>query len=222
MKGKRGSHVGVIASFTIFIMFLIGLYFSIQPLLKDQKDKDLLLDKLKDRLFDEMSNNLTVAVISTSSGTCLKLSNSDVDVSGARAIVKDDGGTEIISGYDGSNLIIQAGSQTALWVYYAQEFQVNSGVDTSCVSPAIKSVRQTYEIFEKKVADAVNNYAQIKASMNLQKFSDLGYSFEYNNGTSVSVGNPPSSGQIYAEEIPIQYINGKANSLSGKLTIKAW
>src|SRR3989344_3793187 len=143
---RKGSHVGVILSFTIFIMFLLGLYFAIQPLLKNQKENQVLLDKLKVKLLGEISNNLTIATISTSSGDCLNLSNSNVGVSGVGAIVKEDDETEIISGHDGSVLIIQAGSQPALWVYYAEEFEANSLADPdNCVSPTIKSVRQTTE-----------------------------------------------------------------------------
>ena len=222
-KSRKGSHVGVILSLTIFIMFLLGLFFAIQPLLKNQKENEVLLDKLEAKLLGEISNNLTVATISTASGTWLRLGNSDIGVSGDGAIVKEDDGTEIVSGYDGSNLIIQAGSQPALWVYYAEEFNINQETDNILyISPTIKSIRQTTEYFEKKIENTLNNYEMIKNSMNLPQDNGFGYSFQYNNGTIVNAGINNSVGNVYVQEIPIRYINGSANSLSGKLIIRAW
>ncbi len=219
---KKGSHVGVILSFTIFIMFLLGLFFAIQPLLKNQKDNEVLLDKLEAKILGEISNNLTVATVSTAGGVCLKIGNSAVEVSNVGAIVKEDDGTEVIAGHDGSNLIIQAGSQPALWIYYAEEFPLTSGTDNFCVSPTIKSIRQNRVYFEKKIGSAMNNYEAIKTSMNLPQKNGFGYSFQYNNGTIVNAGMNNTDRNVYVQEIPLQYINGSANSLSGKLIIRAW
>ena len=58
-KSRRGSHVGVIASFSIFILFLVGLYLVTEPALKFDKDKKALLQYLEGRLVEEFSGNLT-------------------------------------------------------------------------------------------------------------------------------------------------------------------
>ena len=58
--------------------------------------------------------------------------------------------------------------------------------------------------------------------MNLPQENGFGYSFQYNNGSIVTTGINNTDGNVYVEEISIQYIDKEANSLSGKLIIRAW
>ena len=56
---KRGSHVGVILSFAIFITFMVFLYFIIEPAIRIQGDKQNILDNLERELLEKFSANLT-------------------------------------------------------------------------------------------------------------------------------------------------------------------
>ena len=74
----------------------------------------------------------------------MKVSNSAVGISDGGALVKDESGNIIPSGFDGNNnLIISPDLSTALWVYYAESFAENSMADNACDSPTIKSIRKT-------------------------------------------------------------------------------
>src|SRR3989344_3650275 len=59
-RGKRGSHIDVIISFVIFIVFL-GFLYSILAPAKVQEDKEAVLNYLEKTIKDELSSNLTSA-----------------------------------------------------------------------------------------------------------------------------------------------------------------
>ena len=59
MKNKRGSHVGIVLSFVIFVTFLAFLYTIIEPTIKIQQDKESLLNYLKIELMETFSADLT-------------------------------------------------------------------------------------------------------------------------------------------------------------------
>ena len=45
-RGKKGSHVGVMLSFGIFVVFLVFLYSVLQPIIRLEQDKKLILNDL--------------------------------------------------------------------------------------------------------------------------------------------------------------------------------
>jgi len=340
---KRGSHVGIIASFTIFIMFLIGIYLVLDPVLRTQKDKQLLLDHLEIDLLNEFSDNLTTAIISSEGGTCLNLNDSEVGISDEYAIVKDKNKVFISSVRSGNTLVISSSSETSMWVYYSPvEFYgnyqedantkicnnefcdgdwssynnitlgnpeysfnysvpsnaigvlwrikenllgernltisgdcwnyainnnllvlkvINTGVGSTwrclatdgedvwwdypfmgqlginlyeegiwwqvetpsgCSVPTIESVRNSEEIFEKKIRDGINDFENLKANLSIPVESEISLSFEMANGKILSAGKKNVSTNVYAREIPIQYIDYYANNVAGKLIIRIW
>lgn len=73
---KRGSHVGVVLSILIFIVFLIFLYTVLEPALKTDTEKDFLLGSLHGAITEntsEMVKSVPLNVISGSGGDiCIK------------------------------------------------------------------------------------------------------------------------------------------------------
>ncbi|MDO8622694.1 MAG: hypothetical protein Q7R52_00440 [archaeon] len=51
---KRGSHIEMILSFVVFVTFLVFLYSIIAPSIKQQKDKDYLLEYLQDKITEKV------------------------------------------------------------------------------------------------------------------------------------------------------------------------
>ncbi|KKL09843.1 hypothetical protein LCGC14_2561830, partial [marine sediment metagenome] len=78
-KNRKGSHVGVVLSFMIFIAFLIFLYpLLIKPAIEANKSNQYLLDDLKTKLTEEVSAELTVSSVEANIGTnqnCIELNN---------------------------------------------------------------------------------------------------------------------------------------------------
>src|SRR3990167_7822256 len=105
MKQKRGSHVGVVLSFVIFMTFIFFIYLIIQPALKTDK-KDNSLEFLARSLIENSSANLTSASISIaqqSSQNCVRLSGFFTATSiGNRFIVRNSSESVLQSQIDGT------------------------------------------------------------------------------------------------------------------------
>jgi len=217
---KKGSHVGIIASFGLFVLFLIVLAFIFEPVFKSQKDKNLLLESLESKLKEEFSSNLTTAIVSPTGVSCLIIANLDIDVEdGLDAIVKDSDNTVINSQYSGNDLIIESTISTPLWVYYSESnFTDTSTTGSGCETPEVKSVRMEKKVFEEKITNGINNYEALKTNVSY----NFGFSFEFANGISINTPERDIATEVYSKEIPIQYINKDADTLSGKLTIRVW
>lgn len=349
---KNGSHVGIIASFTIFVMFLIGTYFVIDPMIRMQKDKQFMLNYLESELSKEFSDNLTTAIISGDG--CLEVNNSQVNVvSGGYAIAKKNDGSILKSIYNSEGLIITTNSATLVWVYYSpSEFnggptgpiyqeeanatncnnqfcdgdwethndticlrqpcptyyfnysvpnsaigakwkvktygfydnftirvecwdasivnnllqlrvwlflaksywncwggedngwiypssagsgelnstiyeegiwwELDQGIPSECNVSEVKSVRDNQEFFEKRIIDGINDFENLTKKLSIPPGTEFSFSFEMENGEVLSAGEKNISGDVYAKEIPIQYIDNQANNLAGKLIIKVY
>lgn len=222
IENKRGSHVGVIASFGIFVIFLVALYFVVEPTVKTQRSKRDVLKNLEQELRRELSSKLTTVIVSSGGGACLSVSNSNLGIDNEGAIVKDRNNNLIASGFDAGNLIIDPSSETTLWIYYSDEFQKNSKANSGCSAPTIASVRDSEEIFQSRIAGAISNFEAFKSNISIAPNNEFSFSVTLSNGTVIGVGSKNVSKELYVDEIPIQYINSDSNNLGGKLTIKVW
>ena len=77
MNKKAGTHIGVVLSFVIFVVFLVFLYLIfIEPTIT-QNDKEYLLENLRIKLIENVSEELTVSSVNIESAhqNCVKLQN---------------------------------------------------------------------------------------------------------------------------------------------------
>ncbi|MEK6926530.1 MAG: hypothetical protein AABW50_04600 [Nanoarchaeota archaeon] len=219
---KRGSHVGMIASFAIFILFLVAMYSVFEPALRTQKDKQNIVNYLENALINEFSGNLTTVAISPYSGNCSQIDNSELGFLGLNAVVRDKNAV-IGSELRGQDLIVEATSENIAWIYYANVSFVNTATaETGCTTAEIKSITTTEEIYEEKILYGINNFQNLKDSLNVPPGSEYGFSFLMNNGTEFKANDIQASQDVYSKEILIQYINSNAEKLSGKIILKTW
>ncbi len=223
---KKGSHVGMIASFAIFVVFIIALYIIVQPTLNTQRDKTILLELLETKLISEFKSNLTIAIINTSLSqgvNCIDANRSEIMIDKLKesSIVKDKSNNIINSGLLTLNqLIINSTNEKILWIYSSKEFSSVANVLPGCIYPKIESVRTEQRIFQSRIINYTDNFDNNVKSLNLPSGSSLGLAFTMSNKTIISIGNFSGSSEIYVKEIPIQYIDEKANDLTGMLAIK--
>ena len=59
-KNHRGSHVGVVISFVIFVTFLTFLYAILQPAIKLSGDEPGTLKYIEEKIIENTSRSLTV------------------------------------------------------------------------------------------------------------------------------------------------------------------
>lgn len=221
---KRGSHVGIIASFTIFLFFLVSMYFIMEPVLKVQKDKISLLDYVKKSLAEEFSGNLTIVAVNSSGFSCIQINNSNVSVqTPSYAIVKNKNNLIINSSFSGDILKINSSSEPVLWVYYSDVQFYSAPTGISCSNyPVIESIRDNRELFETKILQGISNLTNLTQKFEIPKESGFDFSFEANNGSIISNEIQDIKENIYAGELIIQYIDEKANSLAGKIKVRVW
>jgi len=239
---KRGSHVGVILSFVIFVTFVVFLYFILSPQLNVERDKESFLDYLRFQLMEEFSTNLTSITVSIDSSTeCVVLKNflDEINVS-SRLIVKDSEGdisNVYISSSDSDDLIIDrvSSSQGFFKVYYSDEFEERSSISPEGCDELIKEtgyeitlIKEERYVFDTKVLDLLNEYddeetyEDLRERLNIPEGSDFGFNFVYSDETIIKTEEKGTPGNVYAREIPVQYVDEEANVLLGKVNVKVW
>lgn len=226
---KRGSHVGVVISFMIFIMFLIFLYLIIEPKVRIEKNKQSDLDNLKIELIEKISANMTSVTVSDSSSgyNCLKLDNIAVGGSGLNSIVKNKEGNPVNSYSSGDFLKIALGGESFFKVHYSEEeFKDFPTSNNNCVDAIIESVRTDKHIFETKIIvlkeEYENGYDDLKEKLKVPAESEFGFSFIYSNETIIGTKEGNISISIYTEKVSIHYIDKEANINPGLIIIKVW
>ena len=233
MKKRGDTHVGVVLSFVIFITFLIFVYtILIQPAIS-QTSKQSVLENLKIKLTDEISGELTVATINIEDKpqNCIRLSNLITDIGvNSNIIVKDKLGVTQTS-YDLSNdleISRDNSDDTFFKVYHSNEFSALSTTGETLCTPTTYTkglVRTSKYIFESKILNLMNdyetNYETIKNNLEIHSSSNFGLGFRYGNGTSIRVPENLTT-NIYALEIPSQYISKDSDIKLGFLNIRVW
>ncbi len=247
---KRGSHVGVVLSFVIFITFLVFLYSIIEPELRVQKDKESLLDYLKIELAEKVAANLTSITISinrTSAHECVILKDLiEEAVVTSHLIVKDELGNIAnanISESDNTNLIIDRENKEKVFfkIYNSQELpELEQATIHPCTSLekdaefhgspsgySIPLVNKEIYIFEKKIIGLIKDYngegyEDLREEIKIPSGTEFGFSFTYNNGTTIETEEKGIPKDVQVREIPVQYVDKKANILLGYVNIKVW
>lgn len=225
MKNNKGSHIGVIASFSIFILFLVGLYLISEPIVNTKKDKELMADYADFKLVQNFSGNLTTAIIKPTDSNEVVIENSFVDVeNGLDALVKDKNNNLLKVKVNPADIVIEGSSEDVLWVYYADvnftdyTFTPSGGG----VGPAVSSIKLSKEIFEEKIIDGFENFAGLKQNLGLPEGTGFSLYFKMANGTVIEEGAQNVSGDVFTKEVPITYYNRNAERLNGILGISVW
>jgi len=246
MKNKRGSHVGIILSFVIFVTFLVFLYVVVQPALSGLENKRVFLDYLKMKLIENASENFTIAsvnIVSIKNPTasfCIKfedLTEKIVEIKDSRLVVKDEN-KAVIPFYVSTSkkeLEVTRNSVNHLFfrIFDSPTFKIGTGATTPSCRQVKKDeyiiglVTTDMYIFNTSILEIKTayetDYEKLKRYFKIPVGRDFGFSFTDSTGTKVfDVGEGVQLTSIFAEEIPIQYVDEKANILPGFINIKVW
>lgn len=238
---KKGSHVGVVLSFVIFITFLAFLYSVLEPRLKIQKDKESFLDYLRLEILERVSNNLisiSVTIEKTNPQFCVQLDDfvSELNLNPV-IMAKGTEGELFPTQISEENLQIDrgAGEEFFFKIYSSEEFEEISGGDFSPCKAYQKDeeytiglMRNDLYVFEKKIIElkedyeSEDGYEDLKETLKIPKGTEFGFSFIQSNGTILEANGQEGATDIFVREIPIQYVDQEANTLLGTLNIKIW
>lgn len=245
LKNKKASHVGMILSFVLFITFTLFIYTIISPNINTAESKRILLNEIGLRLMKNMSANFTSFSVNIDSATnpvttCVNFQEillyAEIE---PNAIVKNQAGVKQNVYYnpatDFNNLKVERGIVSELFfkIYSSPELEKPPETSVPQCTPipfengyVIGSWNSGQYIFEKKMYALVNYYGRdyegLKSELSISPGDEFAFEFTLSNGTKIStVGDLPSQ-NIYASDIPVQYIDDDANILSGFINIKVW
>lgn len=236
---KRGSHVGVILSFAIFITFMVFLYFIIEPAIRIQGDKQNILDNLERELLEKFFGNLTTFTLINEieiTEDCVELEKL-MDKKGmddSRIIVKNESGAILNVKRDKKNLFVDTNNKKSFFlkIYHSEEFdEIEEGDMSGCEKLnqnkySIESVKQKEEIFltriNKTKEEYEENYTSLKNELNIPDGSEFGFMFTDKDEIIIETEKKDVSRSVYAEEIPVLFVNREVNIKPGFMNIRVW
>lgn len=234
---KKGSHVGIVISFLIFITFVLFIYLIVQPSLSGE-EKRTFLESLEQSLIKESTAELTTASVKLSGSPdgsgCFQLDSFMSETGmGENITAKNDGGTSLTTEVSGNNLEITDNGDSFFRVYYSEEFSPTSGSLSGCDSLSegggydIGLLKTNDEIFESKIKSLIQDYKNnldgLKEVLDFPDTNEFGLNFTYSNGTSISVGQEEVVGtSVFVGDRQIQYISESGLKEIGKLNVRVW
>ncbi len=233
---KRGSHVGVVISFVIFITFIIFLYSITEPITRVERGKQDLLEFLKTELINEFTADMTTETILITNegvGNCIKIDTEDA--ANINTIAKDEETEDILGSYfDGDYIKIERNEATQIKIYYSEKFIDNAeiaGCDNEITETDFEFglVRTLTYVFNSSImnfSDFISTqegYDAVKEKFNIPSADNFGFAFEDGDrNIIVQTEEREVSTDIYVEEVPMQYVDNEANIKPGFLRIKVW
>jgi len=237
---KKASHVGIILSFAIFITFLAFLYSITEPAFQTQKNQKILLSYLQKELLDKSSVQVISSTITIDSiESCVELEDllNELKID-ASNIVKDEYESITYSNLtqgNQDNLLINRinSSYNFFKIYNSIEFENMTEETIPSCQPLV--IHENYSIgvtkkenyiFDVELINLINkyenNYLAFKSELKIPAGTDFAFNFESDNGTIISTSEKDITTSIYAEEVPIQYMDKNAKINYGFLTVKIW
>ena len=231
---KKGSHVGMMLSFVIFVTFLVFLYSALQPAIRIGQNKESIVDSLKVNILNNLSSDLIEITLTTDDAPqdCVKLQGflNEIEIN-SKIIVKNKNKELLDFHISGNNLKIKRndGSNLFFKIYHSKEFEDVQGTSINPCIPedyVIGLMNNKSYIFEQKITDFIesynSDYDSLKTELKVPERNEFGFSFINNTGTETSVGEENIMTSVYTEKIPIFYVDANANVLLGFITIKVW
>jgi hypothetical protein len=187
VQNKKGSHVGMILSFVLFITFIVFLYTVVNPSIKNTESKRDLLNEIGARIIDNASSDFSIISIiinesDNPSTSCVQLNeflfSSGIGISefseegniSARVLVKNENYQMQDTYYDsGANLSIAINrtenSNLFFKIYHSPGFDPSEKGSISPCTPleidedySIGSVNSGPYVFEEKIYLLIEEY----------------------------------------------------------------
>src|SRR3989344_1665790 len=203
LKNKKGSHVGTVISFVVFLTFLLFFYIISQPVVSYKKENKIIFEKVKSEIEERINYETVISLIEiedfTGNSECIRLKSFfEKTKSPKNTTVKDDQEI-IISDTPRSNsndLILQKNNHGKITVYASESLDKTGEIQSSdCTSIDyetgynIKTVKKDFYSFENRILtllkDYQDDYEKLKKEMEIFEGDNFGFSFIYENGTEI-------------------------------------
>lgn len=239
---KKGSHVGFVLSFVIFVTFIIFLYSITSPVTRVETGKQDLLNNLEKSLSRELfQEDITTASISlddsyilSNGAGCIEIG----DIAGlenVNSVAKNETNYKFDSLFNVKTKIDWDGRSKFIKIFYSEELPQDAYNPSGCSAVVQGSdytlgqvITQAYT-FESKVINISNyinsgreNYTKIKEALLIPSGDEFGFKFRNASENEIGTEEGDITANVYVREIPIQYIDEEANIKPGFLSIKVW
>jgi len=247
IKNKKGSHVGVVVSFVIFVTFLIFLYTIIQPATVREKDRQYLLDYLTANLIGNSTGNMTTMIVNVvnpilAGKKCVNLQNiigegeGEIPLYMINHLSFTASGESFLYEESGQGLLVNVGEgfQGIITITYSENLTPLPYVSVGGCDPhsyPTGYVKTFSEIFETKMYELNEsyyvNYEALKIALGIPEGTEFNfyiYDSQRNEPPIISakIQEPPTDRSVFVEETPIQYADGDGNLLFGFLKVEIW
>ena len=233
LNNKKGSHVGIIISFSLFVAFLIFLYTATQPVLESKEEQKNLMQELKNKITDRVSENFTTMTIINSSFNedCIKIENypySDMDT-----IVKDSNGEKVPRDFSGDSLYIENTASDGFYKIYSSESSLdNSEMDhtgtcygfTSDFKRGINRMEKkvSFQRMEGFIEEYNTNYSLVKEQLDVPEENGFALDFLHNNEPILETSKTNLTRSVFIEKKGVMYFDEDADMKGGFLRISVW
>ena len=226
-KNKKGSHVGIVLSFTLFITSIIFLYNIVGLPLKVMEEKSMSLDLIKSNFEDYVKEDFVV-VRMNGNGACASIETPSNSFSDIQSFATN--GEEIGSSISGGYTTISPSSGNVKVYYSNSSLDKNLfSSDTGCNTITPSSISYGRFISENLISYAINesiyNESMFRENIEISDDDEFSIIFEYPNNTRIGEDKTENRNiklDIYSREYLIDYISMSGENEVGRLNVKVW
>lgn len=229
---KKGSHIEMVMSFTIFIIALIFAYTIVENPLKSGFDKEDSVILLEDKIIDAVSRDVIIIWVSFNESGPADLVFGTPNLSlfdNPELVAVDSNGTRLPSFFDASDSTVSMNSSGFVKAYYTDSsFNSNGTLPLGSPSSPKNAKSEVFEkrIFEKEIIEIINksfeNETGVRKDLEISLSNEFSVAFDYGNGTTIGSLGKEIKGNIYAKESYINYLSIDGEEKIGGLIVKIW
>jgi hypothetical protein len=220
---KKGSHVGLVMSFLIFIVFL-----SFLRIILEDVERELIISA------SETITSTTIKLEGFVSSNCIILNNFIENFEFDNKIIVRDEENKIVQAFISSensnnlHIIRDNPNQDFFKISNSWGFEPsNPFVNQQCeiVEEGEYIIGTTIKrdyLFEKNMVNLISRYSAMPRFEGSSTIVSIGILFDYGNGTEIKTRERNVTTDIFIKEIPIEYIDRDGNLLPGKLSVRVW
>jgi|TARA_Y100000310_G_scaffold331800_1_gene406060 hypothetical protein len=232
----KGSHVGIVISFVIFIGFITFLYPIITgPISNIFQDDEQVSKRLEENLLKNVSEEITifsVKITSPENELCISFENLKSDTGiGSKIIAKNSAQVNQEVYISGGNLEIDRDSNNdeLFKIIYSEEFDAVDSFEGNCkvlseTGYRIGLLKKENYTSERKIIDLLEDYETDYENLRetlLGRNLEFDFTFTYANKTKVGQVKEVST-NVYSKESSFEYISNQGEILLGTLNLRVW
>ncbi len=249
---KKGSHVGMIVSFALFVTMLLALLTISNFGVSEQPNKQALLEYLEVALIAQFSDTLTTTSLYSISRTnpqsnCFTFDQYLSEITGDYVVVaKDDSNTRVPATLTETAVIIEDKNSPSITLLYSKQFdaletnnfcpqqlryenpkQFEIGFSRTKDAIFLQNIIQTFEKYQSP-----SGYDELRSILNVPQGTEFGFALldrdrnVINNPSGKPLDTQPKEfnpqTNVFSKEVYIEYFDESGNTNLGIIRIDLW